>query len=68
MLGFSQVDIWFYGGIAIMILAVLAGIGDIVVFGITGKKLRNKLEKEKLSEFERKKAQKELQKLSELLK
>ena len=46
MLGFSQVDIWFYGGIAIMILAVLAGIGDIVVFGITGKKLRNKLEKE----------------------
>lgn len=45
MLGFSQVDIWFYGGIAIMILAVLAGIGDIVVFGITGKKLRNKLEK-----------------------
>ena len=46
MLGFSQVDIWFYGGIAIMILAVLAGIGDIVVFGHTGKKLRNKLEKE----------------------
>ena len=46
MLGFSQVDIWFYGGIAIMILAVLAGIGDIVVFGITGKKLRNKLEEE----------------------
>lgn len=46
MLGFSQVDIWFYGGIAIMILAVLAGIGDIVVFGIIGKKLRNKLEKE----------------------
>lgn len=46
MLVFSQVDIWFYGGIAIMILAVLAGIGDIVVFGITGKKLRNKLEKE----------------------
>ena len=46
MLGFSQVDIWFYGGIAIMILAVLAVIGDIVVFGITGKKLRNKLEKE----------------------
>lgn len=46
MLGFSQVDIWFYGGIAIMILAVLAGIGDIVVFGITRKKLRNKLEKE----------------------
>ena len=46
MLGFSQVDIWFYGGIAIMILAVLAGIGDIVVFGFTGKKLRNKLEKE----------------------
>ena len=46
MLGFSQVDIWFYGGIAIMILAVLAGIGDIVVFGITGKKLRTKLEKE----------------------
>ncbi len=42
----SQTDAWLYGGIALMVLAVLVGLGCIVVFGITGRKIRNKLEKE----------------------
>ena len=46
MLGLSQTDAWLYGGIALMVLAVLVGLGCIVVFGITGRKIRNKLEKE----------------------
>ena len=46
MLGLSQPDAWLYGGIALMVLAVLVGLGCIVVFGITGRKIRNILEKE----------------------
>lgn len=46
MLGLSQTDAWLYGGIALMVLAVLVGLGCIVVFGITGREIRNKLEKE----------------------
>lgn len=46
MHGLTQTDVWFYGGIALMVLAVLVGLGCIVVFCITGKRIRNKLEKE----------------------
>lgn len=46
MLGISQIDIWFYGGIAVMVLAVVLGIICGIVYSVTGRKLRKKLEKE----------------------
>lgn len=46
MLGLSQIEIWLYGGIFIMLFAVLFGSISIIVFRITGKKLKKKLEAE----------------------
>ncbi len=39
-------ELLFYGGIVIMVVAVIAAIGSIIIFKATGKKLQKKFEQE----------------------
>lgn len=42
----SGSELWFYGGIVLMAVAVVLALLCIVMFRISGKRLRNKLEKD----------------------
>ena len=42
----SGSELWFYGGIVLMAVAVVLTVLCVVIFGILGRKLRSKLEKE----------------------
>lgn len=42
----SGSELWFYGGIVLMAVAVVMALLCIVMFRISGKRLRNKLEKD----------------------
>lgn len=46
MSNLSGGEIFFYGGIAVMALAVLAAIAALVIFSVTGRRLRQKLTEE----------------------
>ena len=46
MSGISQIEIWLYIGVALMILAVITGIFSTLIYSVTGRKLRRTLEKE----------------------
>lgn len=46
MSGLSGSELLFYGGIAVMLLAVMAGVLAAVVFTLSGRRLRRKLEEE----------------------
>lgn len=46
MSGISQIEIWLYIGVALMILAVITGIFTALIYSVTGRKLRRTLEKE----------------------
>ena len=45
MSGISQIEIWLYIGVALMILAVITGIFSALIYSVTGRKLRRTLEK-----------------------
>lgn len=46
MSGLSGSELLFYGGIAVMLLAVMAGVLAAVAFTVSGRRLRRKLEEE----------------------
>ncbi len=46
MFGMSVSEVWFYGGIALVILAVVLSLAGAAVFSYTGRRLRRKLEEE----------------------
>lgn len=46
MLGLSQVEIWIYGGIILMALAVLTAVAGIIIFHHKERKLKCRLEQE----------------------
>ena len=46
MSGISQIEIWLYIGVALLILAVITGIFSVLIYSVTGRKLRRTLEKE----------------------
>lgn len=46
MSGFSVTEIFFYGGIVTMIVAVVLAILCIIIFTVTGKQIRRKLEQD----------------------
>lgn len=46
MMLWSESELWFYGGIVLMTAAVVLTVLCIIIFNISGRKLRNKLEKE----------------------
>ena len=46
MSGISQIEIWLYIGVALMILAVITGIFSALIYSVIGRKLRRTLEKE----------------------
>ena len=46
MNGFSSSELLFYGGVAVMALAALGGVTATIVFTLSGRRLRRKLEQE----------------------
>ncbi|MBR1702565.1 MAG: hypothetical protein IJ716_11490 [Lachnospiraceae bacterium] len=46
MSGFSVTELFFYGGIATMVTAVVLAILCIIIFSVTGKQIRRKLEQD----------------------
>ena len=45
-MGVTSVEMWLYGGIALICVAILLGIVSLIIFRITGHKIRQQMEQE----------------------